>query len=255
MKLKTEEVNGKTYAVVDSNGRVLYDNDGKEFAFDAAQTYGKIQELTNESKTHREARESAEAKVALFKDIDPAKYKEAVDALSKIDQKKLIDAGEVDKVKESIAQSYEQKLAEERKALDTLRAQYEGEKLTAAFASSKYINEQLAVPPDMAKATFGSQFKIDNGQIKAYDAHGNLIYSRVNPGSPADFEEAFTQIVEGYQYKDRILKASNQNGTGGDQKGGGPKKTYTRAQFNELPANEQAKVALDARENKAAIVD
>ena len=45
MKLKTIEHEGKVYAEVNADGRVLYDDDGKEFAFDAADTYAKIKQL------------------------------------------------------------------------------------------------------------------------------------------------------------------------------------------------------------------
>ena len=39
---QTIEHEGKVYAEVNADGRVLYDDDGKEFAFDAADTYAKI---------------------------------------------------------------------------------------------------------------------------------------------------------------------------------------------------------------------
>ncbi len=42
MKLKTVEVNGKSYAEVDANGLPVYvHGDGKEIGFDAVQAVGK----------------------------------------------------------------------------------------------------------------------------------------------------------------------------------------------------------------------
>lgn len=61
MKLKTVEVNGKSYAEVDANGLPVYvHDDGKEIGFDAAQAVGKISSLNGEAKSHREAKEAAE---------------------------------------------------------------------------------------------------------------------------------------------------------------------------------------------------
>ncbi|MER0133114.1 hypothetical protein KD913_25385 [Klebsiella pneumoniae] len=62
MKLKTVEVNGKSYAEVDANGLPVYvHDDGKEIGFDAVQAVGKISSLNGEAKSHREAKEAAEA--------------------------------------------------------------------------------------------------------------------------------------------------------------------------------------------------
>ena len=253
MKVKTVEVDGKKYAELDDQGRVLYDNNGEEFAFDAAQTYGKIQEQQREAKTNREAKQEMADKLKALDGVDPDKYQEALSALEKLDQKKLLDAGEVEKLKKEIEESYRSKyepeLESERKARQELEQRYNGEKLASAFNGSQFIKESLAVPADMAKATFGDRFKIEDGKLVAYDQSGNTIYSRKNPGSPADFDEAISQIIESYQYKDSILKASNHQGTGGEGGGGGgQKRTISRDQFQSMAPAEQAKVAKAAQE-------
>ena len=51
MKLKTVEVNGKSYAEVDSSGLPVYvHDDGQEVGFDAVQAVGKIS-LNGEAKS------------------------------------------------------------------------------------------------------------------------------------------------------------------------------------------------------------
>lgn len=259
MKLKTVEIEGKQYAEIDDKGRVLYDNNGEEFAFDAAQTYGKIQELQNEAKTNREAKQEMQSKLKALDGIDPSKYQEAVSALEKLDQKKLLDAGEVDKIRKEIEESYRQKyepeLNDAQKQLEQLKSQYNGEKLASAFSGSKFIQENLAVPPDMAKATFGDRFKVENGKLIAQDQAGNTIYSRRNPGEPADFDEAIAQIVDGYSHKESIIKASNHQGTGGDGSGGGAKRTITREQFQSMNPVDQGKTAQAMREGTVKIVE
>lgn len=67
MKLKTVEVNGKSYAEIDDKGFPIYQHDdGKEIGFDAAQAVSKIASLNGEAKSHREAKEAAETNLAKF---------------------------------------------------------------------------------------------------------------------------------------------------------------------------------------------
>lgn len=104
MKLKTVEINGKKYAEIDTAGLPVYvHDDGKEIGFDAPLAARKITELNGEAKNHRLAKEAAEEKLARFAAIDdPKKAVEALEMLSKIDQKKLIDAGRLTRLKQKL---------------------------------------------------------------------------------------------------------------------------------------------------------
>lgn len=99
MKLKLDE-NG--HVVVQDGKPVYVHDDGKEVAFDAPQTVATITRLNGEAKTHREAKEQFEAQVKAFEGLDPVKVKEALGIVQNLDAKKLVDAGEVDKVKTEI---------------------------------------------------------------------------------------------------------------------------------------------------------
>lgn len=95
MKLKLD-ANGNV--VVENGMPVFVHDDGKEIPFDAVAAMTKITSLNGEAKTHREAKEQAEASLAKFAGIsDPTKALEATEMMTKIDQKKLIDAGAVDR--------------------------------------------------------------------------------------------------------------------------------------------------------------
>ena len=256
MKPKTEEINGRTYALLDDEGRVLYDNDGQEFAFDAEQTYGKIQSLQSEAKQHRERAETAENQLKEFGDADPATVRDALDKAKKIDQKELVDAGKVDEVRNEVAQSYQAKIDELNETLEKQNQQFAQEKLNSAFSSSQFIQENLAVPPDMAKATFGQNFEVSDGQLVPKDQNGNVIYSRKNPGEMAGFDEAMEQIVESYPYKEKVMKASNHQGTGGEGgEGGQAQKRVTRQQFENMNPQQQQEVAQGVKDGTAAITD
>ena len=224
MKLKTVTVDNKTYAEVNEQGLPIYvHDDGKEVAHDAAQTVATISRLNGEAKTNRERYEKAESTLKAFEGIeDPAAAKKALETLKNFDDKKLVDAGEVEKIKLEAIKAVEDKYAPIVQERDAFQTQLHNELIGGGFARSKYIQENIAVPVDMIQATFGKNFQIENGKVVAVGTDGQKIYSRTRPGEIADFDEALETLVGGYQHKDSILKGS-QAGGAGFQGGGGNK--------------------------------
>lgn len=216
MKLKTQTIDGKTYAEVNEQGLPLYiHDDGKEVAHDAAQTVATISRLNGEAKTNRERYEKAESTLKAFEGIeDPAAAKKALETLKNFDDKKLVDAGEVEKIKLEAIKAVEDKYAPIVQERDAFQTQLHNELIGGGFARSKYIQENIAVPVDMIQATFGKNFQIENGKVVAVGADGQKIYSRARPGEIADFDEALETLVGGYQHKDSILKGSQAGGAG-----------------------------------------
>lgn len=237
MKLKTTQIDGKTYAEIDNSGFPVYlHDDGKEIGFDADQAFQKINSLSAEAKTHRLAKEQAETSLKAFEGIeDPAAAKKALETLKNFDDKKLVDAGEVEKIKLEAIKAVEEKYAPIVQERDAFQSQLHNELIGGGFARSKFIQDNIAVPVDMIQATFGKNFQIENGKVVAVGADGQKIYSRTRPGEIADFDEALETLVGGYQHKDSILKGS-QAGGGGFQGGGqgGGAKTLSRQQFESL---------------------
>lgn len=219
MKLKTTQIDGKTYAEVNEQGLPLYiHDDGKEVAHDAAQTVATITRLNSEAKSNRERYEKAETALTTFAGIeDPVAAKKAMETLKNFDDKKLVDAGEVEKVKAEAIKAVEEKYAPIVQERDALQNQLHGELIGGGFARSQMIKDKISVPADMVQAQFGRNFKVENGKVVAYDNHGQQIYSRSRPGELADFDEALDQLIDGYQYKDHILKGGQ--GSGGNFQG------------------------------------
>lgn len=236
MKLKTVTIEGKTYAEVAGDQPIYIHEDGKEAPHDAAHTVATISRLNGEAKTHREAKEQLEAKLKGFEGIeDPVAAKKALETLKNFDDKKLVDAGEVEKIKLEAIKAVEEKYAPIVQERDAFQSQLHNELIGGGFARSKFIQDNIAVPVDMIQATFGKNFQIENGKVVAVGADGQKIYSRTRPGEIADFDEALETLVGGYQHKDSILKGS-QAGGGGFQGGGqgGGAKTLSRQQFESL---------------------
>lgn len=225
MKLKTIEIDGKVYAEVQDEKPVYIEEDGKEVAFDAVGTRTTISRLNAEAKSHRERAENAEKIAKAFEGIDDAAAaKKALETVKNLESKQLIDAGEVEKVKEEIAKAYQAQLEEAQNKAQTYEQQLYAEKIGGSFARSKLIAEKLAVPADMVQAAFGSRFKIEDGKVVAYDAQGQKIFSRARPGELADFDEALETLVDQYPHKDHILKGSGANGGGAGASGAGQPK-------------------------------
>jgi hypothetical protein len=244
VELKTITIEGKTYAEV-QDGKPVFVIDGREVAFDAPGTVTKIGQLNGEAKAHRERAEKAEGSLKAFEGIsDPAAAKKALETLKNLDDKRLVDAGEVEKVKAEAIKAVEEKYAPIVEQAKRLEGELYGEKIGGSFARSKFIAEKIAVPADIVQSRFGQNFRIEDGKITAYDQSGNKLYSKANPGNPADFEEALELLIDAYPYKEHILKGTG--GTGGGARGStgtGGSKTITRAEFSKLSPDEQVKTA------------
>lgn len=176
--------------------------------------------LTTALNKERDARSKLEKQVKKFEGIEnPEDALKAIETLKNLDQKKLIDAGEVEKVKAEVTKAMQSKIDE----LQSVVAEKDGiltkELIGGRFARSKFITDKMAIPHDLVEARFGQNFKIENGKVVAYDQHGNQIYSHDRPGELADFEEALNAMVEQYPYKDSILKGSSATGSGATTSG------------------------------------
>lgn len=240
MKLKLDDAG---HAVLQDGKPVYVHDDGKEVAFDAAAAVAKIGLLNGEAQGHREAKEKAEKALKAFEGIeDPAVARKAIETLSNLDQKKLVDAGEVQKVKDeaikAVRAEYEPVIAER----DALKGHLDKEIRGGAFARSKFAEEKVAVPRHMLERTYGDNFKIEDGKLVPYDAAGSKLYSRTKPGEVADFEEALELLISADPYRDSILKGTGAKGSGAEGGGGGGSgtKTMPRSQFDALPQADRA---------------
>ena len=188
MKLKLDDKGGVTVA----DGKPVYvADDGKEVVFDYGATLATIGRLNAEAKSHRERAEGAEGRLKLFDGLDdPAAARKALSTVRNLDDKKLIDAGEVDRIKMEAIKAVEDKYSPVVKERDGLKASLFKEIIGGSFNRSKFIAEKLTIPPDLAEARFGGAFSIEEGKVVAKDQSGNRIFSRARPGELANFDEA-----------------------------------------------------------------
>lgn len=246
MQLKKD---AEGHVVLENDLPVYVHDDGKEAPFDAKATLATVVSLRTEAKNHRLAKEAAETKLSAFAGIeDPEKARDALSKIANLDTKKLLDAGQVDSAIAAAIKPFQDKLSEAEKRGQTLESQLYGEVIGGAFARSKFLAEKTVLPPDLAQAAFGKNFKYEDGKVRAYDAEGNPIFSRTKGGTPAEFDEAIEILIEAYPRKDSILKADNGSGSGARNNGNqnrGNTKTMLRAEFDAKTPAEKSKFMAD----------
>ena len=216
-----------------------------------------ISRLNGEAAALRKRAETAEANAKAFEGLDAEAARKAIDTVSKIEQKTLIDAGKVDEVRQQITAQFTAQIAEKDKALSELQSNYDGLMISNVFANSEFLRDRIAVPRDMFEATFRSNFKIEDGKVVVNDKAGNRLMSKAKIGEFADPAEALELLVEMHPQKDVILKASGSSGTGsggsGGNRGGG--NTIKRSDFEKLSPAQASETAGKVRAGEMTIVD
>lgn len=252
MKLKLDD---KGNVVVQDGKPVYLLDDGREVAHDAAQTVATISRLNGEARTHREAKEAAEARLKAFEGIEDGEAaRKALETVKNLAAGDLKTAAQVQEIKDAAARSAQEAVAnatraaaeKERTLTETnakLTQQLHSHIIGSAFAGSKFISEKMAIPADIAQKVFGDRFTVDeSGKLVAKDQNGNPVFSAVQHGEHAPFEEAIQVFVGQYAHKDSILKGSGAQGGGASHSNGGTggKKSVTRAQFDQMTHSDRA---------------
>lgn len=217
-----------------------------------------ITRLNGEAKAHRQAKEDAEKALKAFEGIDVEVARKSIEIASKLDAKQLIDAGKVDELKQQITSQFTIQMAEKDKAYGDLQSKYDSMHINNVFAGSEFVRNNLAVPRDMFEASFRSNFKVENGQVSAYDKVGNRLMSKTRVGEYADAEEALQLLVDAHPQKDVILKAdvgsgSGNGGNGGN--GGNATRVIKRSDFEKLSPVKQAEVSGKVRAGEMKLTD
>jgi hypothetical protein len=216
-----------------------------------------INRLNSEAKSHRERAESAEVKLKDYEGLDAKQAREALEKLSKLDAKQLIDAGKVDEVKHQITTQFQTQLSEKEARLQALESKHNNLIINNVFANSEFLRNNIAVPRDMVEATFRNNFKVEDGQVIISDRDGNRLYSKERAGEFATPEEGLRILVESHPQKDVILKADIGSGSGSNGAGGasGSGRIMKRSEFEALSGMKQAEAAQKAAKGEIKIVD
>jgi len=256
MKLKTVTIEGKTYAEVEDGKPIYTYEDGKDVAYDAPKAVDKIGELNNEAKGHREAKEAAEAKLKVYEGIeDPEAARAALETVQNLSAGELKTNAQVEEIKNAAKKSAEDQVSDIKKTLEArieelstdnvkLRSGWDSDKLAVQFNNSKYVAEKLTQPGAVMHRIFSDRFKIEDGKVIGLKPNGDKIYARANPGELADFDEALSTMVDGYAYRESLVRGSGGGSGGGAGNGSGHHgaKTLTRAEFEAKDSGERSRL-------------
>lgn len=235
MKIKTVEIDGKMYAELDG-GKVVMDDNGREFGLDVLATEKVITDLRTENKTFRTRKNELKEEVKTIKQRysgleDPDAAKAALDKIKSLTPDGTIN---LEQYEAAVAKRVTEGLDSE---IDGLKKELEETtgKLYNATVSNKFVTsdtvKKTIFPAAKAQRIYGGQFDAD-GNAKGWD--GNLIYSKENPGKPAGFDEAMTVLIETDPdtKPDEVWRGSGASGSGSEpgSHGAGGHETQTAAQ-------------------------
>ena len=257
---------GKAGWKKNDDGTIAADADGNPIVINASGAEQSVKHdtvlTTNaEARTHRTAREAAENALKAYevngKLLDPAIAIKAVDTMRNIDAKTLVDAGEIDKVRDTIKAEYAQQIGERDNKINDLTGRIDGMLIDGVFKGNTFINENVAMPADFFQAAMRNQFKVEDGKVVAYDRTGNRLMSKKSVGEYASADEALELLVDMHPQKDTILRAPTAGGSGGGGGGGqrGSGRVIRRADFDQLSPQQQAETAGLVRNGEATLVD
>jgi hypothetical protein len=276
-RIKQSEEGGAP--VIDGTKVVFIDPDDKEVSLDPPAMYGKIISLNRENKTLREKGEAAKSIGDLFSGIDdiPEWKKKADEALTTIEnfnEKDWLKADKVEKLKNEMSQSYDQKLANQKASFETAL----GDKDRVITSKDAQIHKLLVtnnfavhplfggskpktmLTPEMAEAYFSQHFKVevaDDGVellLRAFNdpgKHDDPIYSRENPGEYATFAEAMDELWDRYPGKESLMAAgspgSGSKGGSGDDDFDGDELKKLKSDYDQAKKNGQPKLAISLK--------
>jgi hypothetical protein len=132
-----------------------------------------------------------------YKDVDPVKYKELMQIQRRIQEKELIDKGDVDKLVELRVATMRDELTGQVNTLNTSLATAT-QTLSVLMIDNKVKDAavKLGVTPtamDDVVLRAHTTYKVDNGQAVPKDGKGQVIYGK-DGKSPMDIEEWMTGL-------------------------------------------------------------
>lgn len=180
--------------------------------------------LLKETMKRKDAQKKIEEELAKFKDVDPEKYRELMAEKTDAEKKAAEAAGDFQRVKQMMADQHKSEVESLKSEINSLKEQLTNantniDKLSIgnSFNSSKFITENMIIPPSKAKIIYGDHFEVKDGQLVGYDKPSTASERTMlvdGTGSPLSFDKAIETIINSDPDKDNILKSSVKNGGG-----------------------------------------
>ena len=252
-QLKTMKVKGDdgveiAVGILGPGGNPIYEIEGKEVEQDLSILRADLTRANGEAAERRVKIKELTDQLTVFEGIDPVKAKAAFETVANLDDKKLLDAKQVETMKAQWESSfmqnkaasdaaYEAKIVDLTGSLESEKTNIQKMLIQRVFSDSKFL-EQTTFDKlrDAAFMMFEKRFVVEQGdngdyRVVAKNSDGTQILSIVRPGQVATMDEAMEHIVMSHPQKDYILKGSQASGSGSQGgAGGGAKGTLQQLQ-------------------------
>jgi flagellar biosynthesis GTPase FlhF len=185
--------------------------------------------LLKENMEKKEALRKAQDELKKFDGIDPEEYKtlkaaaeKAAEEARAAEKAKAEAEGNTKRLLEMMKEEHQKEIEAVRNesvttktALDLALAQIQDLTVGSAFSQSKFVADELVVPPSAARKLFGDHFETENGVPVAYDKpKGASERTKLIDGSgnPMNFDAAIKKLVEANPDHERLIKSTMKNG-------------------------------------------
>jgi hypothetical protein len=162
-----------------------------------------------------------------YKDIDLDAARDALKQAEEAETKELERKGEYERLlakqkekAEALIEAERSQRTEAEKRISDLQRSIDELSLGNAFASSKFIQDKMALTPNKTRALYAAHFEVEDGKLVAYDKPRGATDRTplINTaGESLTFEDAIAEIVNGDPDKDYLLKADVKQGAGSKQ--------------------------------------
>lgn len=181
-------------------------------------------------KSTNEALEALKVKLKTFDGIDPEAVKAVLKEKKDLEEKKLQEQGQWDKLKKQMNDAHaielgkkDEQIASVTLQTGTLAKQIADLTVGNTFGSSKFITDEMALTPNKARVIYGGHFEFKDGKTVAFDKPVGVTGRTMlvdGKGEPLEFDVAIKKIVEADPDRDQMLKSKIQPGAGSGTKPG-----------------------------------
>lgn len=198
--------------------------DDKKTSDEAAKLLKEVMALKAKLKEKDGALKSLDEK---YKDIDLDAARAALKQAEEAETKELERKGEYERLlakqkekAEALIEAERNQRTEAEKRISDLQRSIDELSLGNAFASSKFIQDKMALTPNKTRALYAAHFEVEDGKLVAYDKPrgSNDRTPLINSGGDnLSFEDAIAEIVNSDPDKDYLLRANVKEGAGSKQ--------------------------------------
>lgn len=195
-------------------------------------------ELLRESMSRKEKIKELESKLAevqkVWDGLNPDDVRKLIQDRKAAELADMEKKGEFEKIRQQMLEAHNaekttlaSQITELQQKIASSNSQIDNLTVGQAFATSKFISDELVLTPTKARTVYGAHFDRDeSGNIAGYDkpagspGRAPLVDGS---GSPLSFDAALKKIIEGDPDRDALLKAKIKQGADSGTTGAKPK--------------------------------